>query len=138
MQPNVMSPTARVAAGAGGALLLAAPFTPWASSEGTSAVGWDVASGVCALLWITGVTALAVALTGGRIGLFRPDASLGGAADLLGVASTAVVAWQLVDLPEGAGARWGVFAALAGAVIVMSACGDYRLLRGAPAFPRLG
>ena len=90
------------------------------------------------MLWITGLTALAVAVTGGRIGFFRPDVSLGGGADMFGVVSTAVVAWQIFDLPEGSGAAWGIYAALAGAVAVMGACGDYRTLRGAPAFPRLG
>ena len=138
MEPKVMNTAARLATAAGGVLLLAAPFLPWAETAGSTTSGWDVASGVCVLLWITGLTALAAAMTGGRIGFFRPDVSLGGAADMLGVVSIAVVVWQLFDLPDGAGAAWGVYSALGGAVAVMSACGDYRTLRGAPAFPRLG
>ena len=137
MEPKVMSSPARLATAAGGALLLAAPFLPWAESAGASTSGWDVASGVCVLLWITGLTTLAAAITGGRIGFFRPDLSLNGAADLLGVVSTAVVAWQLFDLPAGASPAWGAFAALAGAVVVMGFFGDYRSVRGAPAFPSL-
>lgn len=134
-QPNGL---ARAVSGAGGAVLLIAPFLPWADAAGSSTAGWDTASATCVLLCIAGAMAIVAATTGGRVGFFRPDLSLNGAADLLGIVSTVVVAWQLFDLPGDASPAWGIFVALAGAVTVMGACGDYRLLRGAPAFPRLG
>ncbi len=137
MKSNKMAPGVRVGAAAGGALLLAAPFLPWAEAHGSSQSGWDVASAVCVLASITGFVAIASAATGGRIGLFRPDVSLYGAADLLGVVSTVVIAWLIFDLPAGLSPDWGIFAALIGAFAVMSVCGDYRSLRGAPLFPRL-
>jgi hypothetical protein len=138
MDAKVMSPLARVVAAAGGLLLVAATFLPWGDAGGTTTSGWDLASGVCVLLVLTGAMAVIAAATGGRIGFFRPDLSLNGAADLLGVVSTVVVAWQILDLPAGASAAWGIFAALAGAVAVMGVFGDYRSVRGAPAFPPLG
>jgi hypothetical protein len=138
MEAQKLNPLARAVAVVGGAVLMAAPFLAWAEAGTSSTSGWDVASATCVLVSITGLTALAAAITGGRIGFFRPDLSLNGAADILGVVSTPVVLWQLFDLPEGASPAVGIFAALAGAVTVMAACGDYRSLRGAPAFPRLG
>ena len=138
MNAKTMTPLARAAAAAGGLLLMTSAFLPWADASGTTTSGWDLASGVGVLLAFTGAVAVIAAATGGRIGFFRPDLSLNGAADLLGVVSTVVVAWQILDLPAGAGPAWGVFAALAGAVAVMGVFGDYRTLRGAPAFPSLG
>ena len=138
LDAKVMSPLTRAATAAAGGLLAAATFLPWADVAGTTTSGWDLASGVCVLLVITGAMAIAAAATGGRIGFFRPDLSLNGAADLLGVVSTVVVAWQILDLPAGASPAWGIFAALAGAVAVMGVCGDYRSVRGGPAFPSLG
>ncbi len=138
MEAKTMTPLARAGAGAAGLLLVAAPFLPWADSAGTTTSGWDLASGVCVLLALTGAMAVVAAATGGRIGFFRPDLSLNGAADLLGVVSTVVVAWQILDLPAGASGEWGIVAALAGAVAVMAVFGDYRSVHGAPAFPSLG
>ena len=137
MKAKEMGPGVRAITTVGGGLLIAAPFLPWAEAQGSSQSGWDVASGVGALALIAGIAAIAAAATGGRIGFFRPDLSLNGAADLLGVVSTVVVAWQIVDLPEGMSPDWGIFVALAGAIVVMGACGDYRSLKGAPAFPKL-
>src|SRR5688500_15101600 len=101
MNANKMGTAVRAGTAAGGALLLAAPFLPWAEAQGSSQSGWDVASAVCVLASITGLIAISAATTGGRIGLFRPDLSLNGAADLLGVVSTVVVGWLILDLPSG-------------------------------------
>jgi hypothetical protein len=110
-------------------------FLPWSDSGGVEAAGWDVASGPAALALLAGLVAVAAAATGGQIGLFRPDVSLRGAADVLGVASSAVLACVvLFDLPDPA---YGAFVALVAAVVVMGLSGDYRVLRGAPAFPPL-
>ncbi|HYF27539.1 MAG TPA: hypothetical protein VD931_17490 [Baekduia sp.] len=128
----------RLVAGAGGGVLLASLFLPWADAGGERLTGWELwTTGDLALL-AAAVTALAAALTGGRIGLFRPDLSLSGAADLLGLVSTLLVAWMLVvDFPAGADMQAGAPAALVGALAIAAGVGDYRTLRGAPAFPRL-
>jgi dolichol kinase len=87
------------------------------------------------LALFAGLVAIAAAVTGGRIGLFRPDVSFRGAADVLGVASSVVLACVvLFDLADVA---YGAFVALVAAVAVMGLSGDYRVLRGAPSFPSL-
>jgi hypothetical protein len=88
-------------------------------------------------LLIVGLVAIGMALTGGRFGLFRPDLSLSGAADLLGVVATVLLAWLVIfDFPEGASREIGVFLALVGAMAVAGGAGDYATLRGAPLFPK--
>ena len=133
-----MGPTAgriRVGVGVAGAALAVSGFLPWSDSGGAEAAGWDVASGPAALALLAGLVAAAAAVTGGEIGLFRPDVSLRGAADVLGVASSVVLACVvLFDLTAPA---YGAFVALGAAVVVMGLSGDYRVLRGAPAFPSL-
>lgn len=67
------------------------------------------------------------ALTGGHIGLFRPDVSLMGAADILNVIASLLLLWLLLfDFPEGLDRGVGVFLALAGAAV--AACGAGRAL----------
>jgi hypothetical protein len=111
----------RVVCGAGGALLIVSLLL------GTGGAMADV------YLLIVAAAAIGTALTGGNYGLFRPDLSLRGAADLLGVVSTVVLAWLLAV--DGA-SEFGAFLALAGAMAVAAGSGDYAVLRGAPAFPR--
>ena len=91
------------------------------------------------LLVIVGLLAIAAALTWGRYGLFRPDLSLNGAADLLGLVATAVLAWlDPLRLPIfGASREVGVFLALVAAITIAGGVGDYSTLRGAPLFPRI-
>jgi hypothetical protein len=126
----------RLIAGAGGALLIVSLFLPWANIAGAERSGWELWTMADVFFLIAGVTALSAAITGGQIGLFRPDLSLSGAADLLGVVSTVLLAWLILfDFPEGAGHEAGVYLALAGAVAIMGGAGDYATLRGAPAFP---
>lgn len=120
----------RLLTGIGGVALIASLFLPWA--DGTT--GWELLSGADLLFAIAGLFALATALTGGQIGFFRPDMSLSGAADLLGVVSSVALGWLI--LGESADAA-GVYVALAAAVAVFSGAGDYATLRGAPLFPRL-
>jgi hypothetical protein len=128
----------RVVAGVSGAGLVAAPFLPWARSGGSVLTGWEMSSGSAALVTLAGLVAIAAAATGGQIGFFRPDVSLKGAGDLFGVATTVVVACVMfLDMPAGATGAYGGFIALAGAIALAGVCGDYRVLRGAPAFPRL-
>jgi hypothetical protein len=133
-----MGPTAvwiRLGVGIAGAALALSGFLPWSGSGGDEATGWEVATGPAALALLAGLVALAAAATGGRVGLFRPDVSLRGAADILGVASTTVLAGVVFfDLADVA---YGAYVALSAAVSVMGLSGDYRVLRGAPAFPSL-
>ncbi len=119
--------------GAGGALLVVSLFLPWA--EGVS--GWELWTMADFYLLIVGLAGIGTALTGGRVGVFRPDVSLRGAADLLAVIATLLLTWLVVfDFPEGDGREIGVFLALLGAIAVAGGAGDYAPLRGAPWFPK--
>src|SRR5438874_10192037 len=124
-------------AGAGGALLIISLFLPWADVQGVSRSGWELWTMADVFFLIAGLTALGAAITGGRIGLFRPDLSLNGATDLLGVVTTVLLTWLIIfDFPEGAGREIGVFLALIAAIAIAGGAGDYRVLRGGSWFPR--
>jgi hypothetical protein len=120
-------------AGAGGALLIASLFLPWADIAGVERSGWELWTMADVFLLIAGLTALAALATGGRAGLFRPDMSLNAATDLLGVVSTILLTWLVAfDFPEGADREIGVFLALAAAIAIMGGAGDYSVLRRRP------
>jgi hypothetical protein len=126
----------RLIIGAGGVLLIGSLFLPWADAGGARRSGWELLTMADVYLLITGTVAICAAISGGRFGLFRPDLSLNGATDLLGVVATLLLTWLVVfDFPHGAGREVGVFVALAAAVAVMCGAGDYATLRGAPPFP---
>jgi hypothetical protein len=126
-------------AGAGGVLLIVSLFLPWAGAGGVDRSGWELWTMADLLLLIVGLAAIGAAITGGRYGLFRPDLSLNGATDLLGVLATILLAWLvLFDFPEGADREVGVFLALIAAMTVAGGAGDYSTLRGAALFPRIG
>jgi hypothetical protein len=123
--------------GTGGALLIVSLFLPWAEAADADLSGWELWTMGDVFLLIVGVVAIGAAITGGRFGLFRPDMSLIGAADLLGVVATVLLAWLILfDFPSGASREIGVFLALIGAAAVAGGAGDYAPLRGAPLFPR--
>ena len=125
-------------AGAGGVLLILSLFLPWAESGDVSSSGWELWTMADVYFLIAGVFAITTAITGGRIGVFRPDVSLIGAADLFGVVATVLLVWLLAfDFPDGADRDIGAFLALVGAVTIAAGAGDYRPLRGAPWFPRV-
>lgn len=95
-------------------------------------------TGAGGVLLIVGLVAIVAALTWGRYGLFRPDLSLSGAADLLGLVATILLAWLILfDFPSGASREVGVFPALVAAIAIAGGVGDYSTLRGAPFFPRI-
>jgi hypothetical protein len=126
----------RLIIGAGGVLLIASLFLPWADSGGARRSGWELLTMADVYLLITGTVAIWAAISGGRFGLFRPDLSLNGATDLLGIMATLVLTWLIAfDFPHGADREVGVFVALAAAVAVMGGAGDYGTLRGAAWFP---
>jgi hypothetical protein len=125
-------------AGAGGVLLIASLFLPWAGEGGVSWTGWELWTMSDVYFLIAGLIAVAAAVTGGRVGLFRPDVTLIGAADVLGVVATVLLAWLLIfDFPAGAGREIGAFLALVAAIAMAAGAGDYRPLRGAPWFPKV-
>jgi hypothetical protein len=123
-------------AGAGGMVLIVSLFLPWASAGDVDRSGWELWTMADVFLLIVGLVAMGTAITGGRFGLFRPDLSLNGAADLLGIIATILIAWLILfDFPEAASREIGVFLALISAMAVAGGAGDYATLRGAPLFP---
>jgi hypothetical protein len=128
----------RLIAGVGGLLLIVSLFLPWAGADGADRTGFEVLKGLDVFLLIAGLIAIAAALTGGRYGVFRPDLSLNGAADLLGLVSTVVLVWLILfDFPSDGGRGIGIFLALVAAIAIACGVGDYDTLRGAPLFPHL-
>lgn len=120
--------------GLAGAVLIVSLFMSW--SNGLS--GWELFSIGDLFLLIVGILALLTALTGGRIGVFRPDVSLTGATDLFSVAATLILIWFIAfDFPDGASRGAGAFIALAASLAIASTAGDYRVLRGASLFPKI-
>jgi hypothetical protein len=128
----------QVITGAGGVLLIVSLFLPWASAEEIDRTGFELLTMADVFLLIVGLVAIGAALTWGRFGLFRPDLSVNGAADLLGVVATILVAWLIwFDFPPGASHEIGVYLALAATITIASGVGDYSVLRGASLFPRI-
>jgi hypothetical protein len=124
--------------GAGGVLLIVSLFLPWAGAEETHQTGFELLTIGDVFLLIVGLVAIAAALTWERYGLFRPDLSLNGAADLLGVVATILLVWLTIfDFPSGDSRETGVFLGLAAAIAIACGVGDYSTLRGAPLFPRI-
>jgi hypothetical protein len=129
---------AQLITGAGGALLIVSLFLPWASVDGTDQTGFELLTMADVFLLIAGLVAIGAALTRGRFGVFRPDLSVNGAADLLGVVTTISVAWLILfDFPPGASREIGLYLALVAAIAIAGGAGDYSTLRGAPLFPRI-
>jgi xanthine/uracil permease len=123
--------------GAGGVLLIVSLFLPWAEAGGTTQTGFELLTVGDVFLLITGLVAIATALTWKRYGLFRPDMSMNAAADLLGVVATILLTRLIIfNFPSGATREIGVFLALLAAVAIAAGVGDYSPLRGAPWFPR--
>jgi hypothetical protein len=126
----------RVLAGVGGALLIASLFMPWADGPGDiSRSGWEFLRASDVLLLIVGLHGIAAAITGGRFGYFRPDLSLNGATDILGVVAAVLLGWLLVfDFPSGASPQLGVYVALIADIAVACGTGDFRVTE---LFPRI-
>jgi uncharacterized membrane protein len=115
-------------AGAGGVLLIASLFMPWSEVTGRPLTGWEMASVWDVFVLITGVCGIAAALTGGRFGFFRPDLSFNAMTDIFGVVLGVLMAWLILfDFPAAASPEVGVYLALAGAVVVATGAGDFRV-----------
>ena len=125
-------------AGAGGVLLIVSLFLPWAEKGGGSRSGWELWTMADVFFLIAGLCAIAAAITGGRLGLFRPDLTLIAATDLLGLVATVLIGWLLIfDFPAGADREICAFLALIAAMTMAGGAGDYRPLCGASWFPRV-
>jgi uncharacterized membrane protein YuzA (DUF378 family) len=125
----------RLLAGVGGALLVAALFMPWSEGGGETLSGWETLDVTDIFFLITGLCGLAAAMTGGLFGFFRPDLSFNAMTDIFGVASALLIGWLLAfDFPEGASREIGAYLALAGAALVATGAGDFRVTS---VFPRL-
>jgi hypothetical protein len=125
-------------AGVGGVLLIVSLFLPWAEKGGVSRSGWELWTMADVFFLIAGLCAIAAAITGGRFGLFRPDLTLIGATDLLGLVAIVLIGWLLIfDFPAGADREIGAILALIAAITIAGGAGDYRPLRGASWFPRV-
>ena len=109
---------------------------PWCDSVGVTHGGWQTLNAWDVFLVITGVSGLAAAVTGGRLGFFRPDLSLNGMTDIFGVVAGILIAWLILfDFPSGANRDVGLYLALAGAIAVMTGAGDFRVKSMFPRMP---
>jgi quinol-cytochrome oxidoreductase complex cytochrome b subunit len=127
----------RLLAGGGGVLLLASLFLPWAdNSNGTSRNGWELSATSDVLFVIVGLCGIVAAITGGRFGFFRPDVSLNGATDILGLVAAIVLGGLILfDFPSGASRAVGVYLALIGGLAITCGAGDFRVTSLFPKIP---
>jgi hypothetical protein len=127
----------RLLAAGGGALLIASLFLPWADfPDGVSRNGWGVLTMSDVFFLIVGLFGVAAAVTGGRFGFFRPDVSLNGATDILGLIAAVLLGWLILfDFPSGADRQVGVYLALTAAVAITCGAGDFRVRSLFPKMP---
>lgn len=128
----------RLVCGAAGASMVVALFLPWAQVQNADSIAWGLWKLTFPLCVALAVCALTTAITGGQIGLNRPDVSIIGATDGLGVITTVTLAWLLFyGFPAHASHQPALIVALIAATSAAFAAADYRPLRGAPLFPRM-
>ena len=127
----------RLLAAGGGALLIASLFLPWADFPGgVSRNGWEVLTISDVFFLIVGLFGIAAAVTGGRFGFFRPDVSLNGATDILGLTAAILLGWLILfDFPSGASRESGVYLALIAAITIATGAGDFRVRSLFPRMP---
>lgn len=127
----------RMLAGSGGVLLIASLFLAWTDDPGGVArSGWEFLSLSDVFFLIAGLLGIAVAITGGRFGFFRPDLSLIGTADIFGVVAAVLIGWLIAfDFPSGASPEPGVYLALVAAVAIATGAGDFRVTTLFPRMP---
>lgn len=129
----------RLLAGFGGALLIGSLFMPWSDTAGVTHDGWQTLSTWDVFLVLTGISGIAAAVTGGRFGFFRPDLSLNGMTDILGVITGILIAWLIIfDFPSGADREAGLYLGLVGATAVATGAGDFRIRALFPSVPNAG
>lgn len=128
----------RLVCGMAGTAMVVALFLPWAEIQDADRVAWGLWKLTFPLCVALAGCALTTAITGGQIGLNRPDVSIIGSTDGLGVITTVTLAWLLFyDFPADASRQPALIVALISAAAAAFAAADYGPLRGAPLFPRL-
>ena len=128
----------RIVCGAAGTLMIVALLLPWADVQDADRIAWGLWKLTFPLCVALAGCALTTAITGGRIGLNRPDVSIIGATDGLGVITTVTLVWLLLyDFPDQASRQPALVLASISAAAAAFAAADYRPLRGAPLFPRM-
>ncbi|MEZ0364537.1 hypothetical protein ACAG26_12655 [Mycobacterium sp. pUA109] len=128
----------RLVCGAAGVSMIMALLLPWTSVQSADRGGWELWKLTFPLCVLVAACALTTAITGGQFGLNRPDVSIIGATDLLGVITTVTLAWLLFyDFPAHASRQPALILALLSAAAAAFAAADYGPLRGAPLFPRM-
>jgi len=101
-------------AGAGGAALIIFLFLPWFGDFS----GWEGQSSTDIYMLITGVVAIATALTAGG-GFSLPGITMNGATALLGGVATILLVWLIVfDFPEGVDRGIGIILSLVAAAAI--------------------
>ncbi|MDX1876064.1 hypothetical protein SBI67_28425 [Mycolicibacterium sp. 120266] len=128
----------RLICGTAGALLVVALLLPWNDIQDVDRAAWGLWKLTFPLCVALAACALTTAITGGRIGLNRPDVSIIGATDGLGVITTVTLVWLLFySLPAHAMHQPALVLALIAAAAAAFGAADYRPLRGAPWFPKM-
>ena len=128
----------RLVCGASGALMIVALLLPWGPVQDADGIAWGLWKLTFPLCSTLAICALTTAITGGRIGLNRPDVSIIGATDGLGVMTSVTLAWLLLNVfPAHTNRPPALVLALISATAAAFAAADYRPLRGAPLFPRV-
>lgn len=128
----------RLICGASGTAMVVALLLPWTQLQDADGLAWQLWRLTFPLSVALAVCALTTAITGGQIGLNRPDVSIIGATDGLGVITSVTLAWLLFyDFPADVSPQPALIVALIAATAAALAAADYRPLRGAPLFPRM-
>lgn len=128
----------RLVCGVAGVLLMVALLLPWTRVHDADSEAWGLWKLAMPLCVILAGCALTTAITGGRIGLNRPDVSIIGATDGLGVVTTVTLGWLLFFVfPADASRQPALLLGLISAAAAALAAADYRPLWGAPWFPAL-
>ena len=127
----------RLLAGGGGALLIASLFLPWADfPDAVNRNGWELLTMSDVYFLIAGLLGIAAAITGGRFGFFRPDVSLNGVTDIIGLIAAILLGWLILfDFPSGAAREAGVYLALIAAIAIACGAGDFRVRSVFPRMP---
>jgi hypothetical protein len=105
-------------AGASAVLLFIFTFLPWFGAEGVDSQSiWKVpGSPFDIFLLIVVIVAIAATLTAASGGIALPGITLNGATAVLGIVASICILWLLIDFPEGADRKIGLFLSLLAAI----------------------
>ena len=105
-------------AGASAVLLFIFTFLPWFGAPGVDSQSiWKVpGSPYDVFLLITVAVAIAATLTAASGGIALPGITLNGATAVLGGVAALTILWLLIDFPDGADRKIGIFLSLLAAI----------------------